>query len=494
MLRNLDMDHGGAQIRAAVDGPYSTSNPSTRRSLRQSVYGWAPGSDEEEDQHQLYRFDVLNRPQEHLPISEQAEWRDVQRELEAHRAARHRPRREPRDEPSGRATLPYWSDYLRNDSSSPRIGEPSSASAALLQSVERHRRYNARARSTMQGFILDRDRLNHESAPQRDTNYSRLHRSEHTRGTSPYYLGQAAPSHADLRAAHRQMFLDNPILTRLKNMIKYLSDLRHCISVEDGLSIAADLGVYKDNAPYKASDLILETSTLTPPGPSSWLMRGTVFRGDQHAMQGYPAFMLIRDRERLQRIITHDMLALDPSEIRVPSSLLTLTNAHRYTSDIAQHSSQSPHPQQHLDHWPVSVTLDSVDLGRMTVTGTMSASHIPDKLNPTSPDHKSEGNSMKSYFEGEIIDFNTHSLQTEHFRSDGVETDVTYWRQLGPFRELCAKAGENGEDEMVRCLGSREWVHNVLMRNWVLMRWKGESGCHAGNIGWHTRCTRDADD
>ena len=121
----------------------------------------------------------------------------------------------------------------------------------------------------------------------------------------------------------------------------------------------------------------------------------------------------------------------------------------------------------------------------MTLSGTMSASHIPDKLSPYSPDHKPDGSSMKSFFEGEIVDFKKHSLETENFRSDGVETDVMYWRQLGPFREEYRELESVGlggmhdakADEMIaECLGSSDWIEKMLER-WVLMRWKGKL-CH----------------
>ena len=92
---------------------------------------------------------------------------------------------------------------------------------------------------------------------------------------------------------------------------------------------------------------------------------------------------------------------------------------------------------------------------------------------------------MNSFFEGEIIDFQKHSLATENFRSDGLETDVTYWRNIGPFRDLSkmiqrTQGAEGGEveEEMVRCLGSRDWLENVLGREWVLMRWKGKPTTH----------------
>ena len=106
---------------------------------------------------------------------------------------------------------------------------------------------------------------------------------------------------------------------------------------------------------------------------------------------------------------------------------------------------------------------------------------------------------MNSFFEGEIIDFRRHSLETENFRSDGLETDVAYWRNIGPFKELSrqilkAEGAEEGqaEEELARCLGSRDWLENRLGRGWILMRWKGKlcslhpapGQCSETNGGW----------
>lgn len=346
----------------------------------------------------------------------------------------------------------------------------------------------------MQGFILDRDRLNQEDVT-REATSSRL---PDVRGNSPFshYLAHSPSSSRDLRAAYRQMFLDNPSLSHLKNMIKYLSDLRLCTSIDECEAIAAEIDldtIYTSNKPY-SPDLIMNLSVLTPPQPSSWLLPGTVFCGSQHSPQESPAVMLNRDREHIRRhvIASHQNVSgrWDFSE-DMPRSLRTLADAERYASHIT-----NPHlvpnagsTYRTLDQWPVRVVLHSVDLTSMTLSGTMSASHIPDKLSPTSPDHKPDGSSMNSFFEGEIIDFRRHSLATENFRSDGLETDVTYWRQVGPFRELCDKVESDedfddgdAEDEMARCLGSSEWLEE-MGKEWVLMRWKGELPIHPIKCG-----------
>jgi hypothetical protein len=496
MLRNFDTNRRNQERRAEQRDESSGTSYANRVPQRQSLYDWAPAAEDEEEENDEwdpppYRFDVLNRSREHLLLQEQNHFRSIQRSIDAQRAARSRPRREPREEPSGRTAIPYWAESLRNNSSSPRSEQSLSATAALLQSVERHRRYNARARQTMQGFILDRDRLNHEGAPQAPS--SRLHRSDNTRGTSPYshYLAHSPSSSRDLRAAYRQMFLDNPSLTHLKHMIKYLSDLRRCTTIEECEALAADSDfdtLYEPIKTYRDTDFIMNLTVLKPPQPSSWLMPGTVFSGSQHSPQESPALMLHHDREHIRRQVASHQAASGRWDFSdgMPVSLRQLADAELYVSSLNSSNFAFPNSSvsstnRNLDRWPVRVVLLSVDLDNMTLSGTMSASQIPDKLSPTSPDHKPDGSCMNSFFEGEIIDFRKHSLETENFRSDGLETDVTYWRNIGPFRELNKKAerAEGAEDgeaeaEMARCLGSRDWLENVLSREWILMRWKGK--------------------
>lgn len=72
--------------------------------------------------------------------------------------------------------------------------------------------------------------------------------------------------------------------------------------------------------------------------------------------------------------------------------------------------------------------------------------------------------SIKTYLEGEIIDFRRNTLLTERFTST-AQNDLTYWRKLAPFRGLAS------DEELCRRLVSRAFLADVL-RNYVLMRWK----------------------
>jgi hypothetical protein len=111
------------------------------------------------------------------------------------------------------------------------------------------------------------------------------------------------------------------------------------------------------------------------------------------------------------------------------------------------------------EHWPVKVTIHNVDYHTMTLSGTMEAYNIPDKT------ATNQGAHIITFLEGEIIDFNTHTLETKNFKAD-AEIDSTYWRELQPFKNLT-------DDEIVKNLVSKRWLTENLARGWILMRWKG---------------------
>jgi hypothetical protein len=115
---------------------------------------------------------------------------------------------------------------------------------------------------------------------------------------------------------------------------------------------------------------------------------------------------------------------------------------------------------QGQEYWPVKVTIYSIDYSTITLSGIMEAFNVPDDFSPT------KKSSITTYLEGEIIDFNTFTLETKSFQA-GARVDGLYWRKLPPFNNL-------GDDEaMVKALLSKEWLENELMRKWILMRWKG---------------------
>lgn len=120
------------------------------------------------------------------------------------------------------------------------------------------------------------------------------------------------------------------------------------------------------------------------------------------------------------------------------------------------------------DRWNVRVTLHEVDWRKMTLTGTMTASHTPN-LQPNGPEKLGDETSMDSFFTGEIVDFVNYGLDTtvptgrdgrpvlasssrrkllqDDYKVGGPETDLTYWAGLGPFKERIERAFEEKLNE-----------------------------------------------
>jgi hypothetical protein len=73
---------------------------------------------------------------------------------------------------------------------------------------------------------------------------------------------------------------------------------------------------------------------------------------------------------------------------------------------------------------------------------------------------------IKTYFEGEIIDFNKHSFKTLSF-SSSLHDDANYWRKLDPFVHL-------SNAELVKSLVSKKCMME-LNAKWLFLRIKGSS-------------------
>ncbi|KEF58587.1 uncharacterized protein A1O9_06513 [Exophiala aquamarina CBS 119918] len=260
---------------------------------------------------------------------------------------------------------------------------------------------------------------------------------------------------------------------RVRNLIRYLSQLRHT-GVQGGLELARHLGLdslYESEEANLPSDLPMHVNSLPIPQYSSWLQPGMVWHGlqstDREPLRSvsFTGSSARRERQRdvLRRTLnrrreflglTSDSLLDDPSLLASDS----LADPDRWLSDLRQStdgrwafwsgsnpsrhvSSQLPEPPT-SDHWPVKVTIHSVDYRSMTLTGTMSASHIPDKsssFHETVPEQPGIQTSMSSFFTGEIIDFRQQPLETElegrNYNVGGLDVDARYWARLGPFRE-----------------------------------------------------------
>ena len=253
---------------------------------------------------------------------------------------------------------------------------------------------------------------------------------------------------------------------RVRKLIRYLSELGDT-GVEGGLDAARRLGLdslYAHDDSNTPSDLPIHINSLPVPQYSSWLQPGMIWHGLQSTERepARPAVLASgmrreRQRELFRRTLARrretsrgngDDSALPPAE--------TLLDAERYLSDLLQDSSGrwsfsqrstaslSSHPTRappatEPDRWPVKVTINSVDWESMTLSGTISANHMPDKLSLIHQATQSSTTSSMSSFTGEIIDFRNHALETgkegRDYEVGGLDIDARYWQRLGPFKK-----------------------------------------------------------
>ncbi|KAL8870364.1 MAG: hypothetical protein Q9174_003573 [Haloplaca sp. 1 TL-2023] len=277
---------------------------------------------------------------------------------------------------------------------------------------------------------------------------------------------------------------------QIEDAIKYLERLRFCDSYQDSVSSAAAGGFVREEFfTTSHDDFILDTAVIDPPAESSWLRFGRVFSGLQVAPpNGVTSAIPQRSNPRRSRatgtpqlgqaqplptnrhsfsytgLNTSPRTAGSRPRNRLPSGI------HEGSDHTAQQFRTTPlnaAAERNLahglpdedDHWPVKVRIYSVDLENMNLTGSMEAYNVPDKNQST------QVPSITTYLEGEIIDFNQHTLQTKNYVSND-EIDSEYWHLLEPFNKLSV-------DEMVQGLLSKKWMKEQLREQYILMRWKG---------------------
>lgn len=387
----------------------------------QSLYGWAPSSDNDEAERS-----VLRRSSEALNA-----WF---RSLEPRHPAMFR---NPAHRETSDRNPPQVSDETADHDDD---GDVLTVADTLFQAVRRQPRFN-RARA-LHHYLLDRDPSNRPShARDRDYSPHRPYRLLPNRGPpSDWPATRASDRHAGphicLNGYRRPHMVgrDNP---RVKDAIRYLHRLQYADSHEDGLECATSFGfIPRDDPQSNHPDLALDTESITLPTECSWLRPGMVFSGSQKAAH---STMPVYSR-------------------RMPGNLSPLFH---YTGDL----SRDPSGRTRCDrdeNWPVKVTIHDIDYEEMTLSGTMEAYNIPDK---TCPNHDAH---IVTFLEGEIIDLKKHTLETMNFKAN-VDVDSTYWRQLQPFK------GVEDDEELVSNLVSRRWMKEQLGEDWVLMRWKGLS-------------------
>lgn len=432
-------------VRRQREDPSNAPNYETQTPHAQSLYGWAPLSDNEEERPPDSQSDFL-----------QDLWygripnRDPARPGSSSRSYR-------RDAINGPPV------FAGEGADGFRYGESSLSTAALLQSVRRHPRFSSRSR-TLQNYILDRERSGQEPDErerERPAATSRMHRP-----VANHRGGESHRSHPEIQAridAHRQLYLENPSVKRVKEIIKYLERIRFSRSHELSLSLAAAGGLIEyDGFNRNEHDFVLDTTFIGPPAECSWLQPGTVFSGSQQAGHTPTNPMLAHRVPSSQRI--NDPVIVNGSDTG-RLNVYTSSGRRYWASSIssgpmARGNESGVDGGAKEDVWPVRVTIHDIDYDNMTLSGTMEAYNIPDKTAASQDAH------IVTFLEGEIIDFNTHTLETKSFKAD-AEVDSTYWRELQPFKNLT-------DDELVKNLVSRQWLTEELAKGWILMRWKGE--------------------
>ncbi|KAF2680349.1 hypothetical protein K458DRAFT_434448 [Lentithecium fluviatile CBS 122367] len=389
---------------------------------------------------------------------------------------------------------------LLNSNQPSQPADSSLRSAAILQSVRRHPRFSARTRDYIQRYNADRD-----SASRSPHTADWRERFAERYGTSPSEASRQAAAmqriaerrtsldqareqarDRDMLArvdSYRRSYLDrtsgslSTVSPMLEQTIKYLSRIRNSTTLEDSLNYAIDAGfLSKDYFCDEQQDFILDPSTVPTPAESSWLAPGAVLSGCQHATTITSTITTAGTgtSTTLYRFRNNDSMT---STLFDPANRPWLS--HSYSSPRSR-TSQTPGPEvvtshaPQQDRWPVKVTIHSVDYERMSLSATMEAYNVPShphqhqSLLGGSGDGTSQAftrtSSITTYLEGEILDFNTHTLLTESFKSS-ASNDATYWRKLPPFQMFT-------DEEMVQNLTSRRWFNDVLSKDWILMRWK----------------------
>lgn len=387
--------------------------------------------------------------------------------------------------------------------------EHSLRTAALLQSVRRNPQFSARSRSLLQNHSRETEGVGQEGGsrdPQAMSEARRRAALASTRGgrqqeDSPVTVTTLHDlARRDMLASRYQGLLEDDTRRwqeaskwHLDDAIRYLERLRFCDSYQESVSSAAAGGFVKEEFFTEShDDFILDTAMIDPPAESSWLKIGGIFSGLQHAYRLSASSASARNRPALrgnrnyipqlgqaQALPTNRYSFSYVTQVNLASRASgTRTRTRAPTNAIENANYPSPHfrtlplnaaaersitqtSSGNKERWPVKVKIHSVDYESMTLTGSMEAYDVPDKEGAVKTPM------IMTYLEGEIIDFNKHTLETKHYDTDG-NTDSLYWRMLEPFSKLT-------DDEMVQGLLSKKWMKEQLREKYILMRWKGES-------------------
>jgi len=213
----------------------------------------------------------------------------------------------------------------------------------------------------------------------------------------------------------------------VEEAIKYLTKLQ-----QKPLELSVNSSPFVGKG-FPIDDFLVDASIIEI-SPTSFLSNGAVFDGSQYAA----AVSLV-----------HPLMPPSHPTRQTVSSTGSASRRSRNTTE--------GNPRND-DRWSVKVTIHGIDYDTMKLSGEMYAMEVPDWQSATGT------SSINTFWEGEIIDFQRHGLETVNFTST-PQIDGTYWRKLEPF------AGLN-DLELAQCLVSKSFLKN-LCDKWILMRWKG---------------------
>ncbi|KAJ5278987.1 hypothetical protein N7478_004359 [Penicillium angulare] len=442
-------------VRRQREEPNPTNMPTYdgRRLTSRTFYGWAPGSDDEDEAHHR---------------GEESDDDQIQPFLHAvsdRNTSSSRPRRHESTTHSVAMDVGDRHQSSEGVNRSQRSSSPISTMEALLQTARRQPRL-ARTR-TLENYLLDRWNrpIDEPEETERPTggsgsSSSRAYRYRPTNRNESHRM----LTHSDLRAratAHRQIHSGAAGDSLLKDTINYLDRLRYSNSVQESINSAHAKGFLSTE--NFSSDFILDTYTIAPPPPCSWLRPGVIFSGCQRAANASSS--VLPQRIPSPHAPSEPVIVNGNDGHSNPRISVYTTSGRRYMANNTRD-----------ENWPVKVTIHNIDYDEMTLSGTMEAYNIPDKTSQTHDAH------IVTFLEGEIIDFNNHTLETKNFKAD-ADIDSTYWRELPPFKDL-------SDAEIARNLVSRKWITEELAKGWILMRWKGKF--HAMRLlsfSPYSRCT-----
>ncbi|KAM0719631.1 hypothetical protein Q7P37_003762 [Cladosporium fusiforme] len=438
---------------AASDNAYGNRTPSPNR---QSLYDWAPGADDANEDSELDAILAeLRRQQpetspEILRLLGQAQaegqrdsparaasYMRVNGTVESYEQLSERRRRE-RQGLRNRALL-----RARQQESSPSATE---RMLRYMMDRERSGLSEEEERARGSGWFRPTPRIGLDDFRSRES-WLLPHRLEDTQDrdrqerVDAFRRGYLA-EHAQVRLP-RISTLPGPATSTpspfLENALKYLSDLRACRGYEDALATAMDNNLAtKEFFADKHDDFVLDLNDIGEPAPSSWIQPGTVFEGHQHASgasmnithhrHAQPGAHIeqINPNYRANENIGSGRTAAAAAAFDPSRSLIS----HQMPPDARLSSAASPKVSD-SDHWPVRVTIHSIDWTNMTLQGTMEAYDVPQHpastvniLNPgasatgegpengTRPKAGKKNAPITTYLEGHIIDHHTHSFLT----------------------------------------------------------------------------------